>query len=79
MSVIQLVPGRRVVVGRSAAADIPIDDPKDRASMAITTASEPNGTHRLEHLSHTYSTLLGGQVVSGVITIADAAVIQIGD
>lgn len=80
VNVIQLVPGRRVVVGRSATADISIDDPKiSREHLAITTASEPNGTHQLEHLSHTNPTMLGGQIVSGVITIADGAEIKIGD
>jgi pSer/pThr/pTyr-binding forkhead associated (FHA) protein len=80
LNVSLVAPGRRVVIGRSAEADISIDDPRiSREHLAITAAAEPNGIHRLEHLSHTNPTLVGGHVVVGVINIADGAVIQIGD
>ncbi len=80
VNVSPLAPGRRVVVGRSEQADVSIVDPRiSREHLAITTSGEPNGTHLLEHLSHTNPTLVGGQIVTGVIPIADGAVIQIGD
>ena len=80
INVTRLAPGRRMVVGRSAEADIPIDDPKiSREHLAITAAAEPNGSHTLEHLSHTNPTLVGGTAVAGTVNITDGTVIQIGD
>jgi pSer/pThr/pTyr-binding forkhead associated (FHA) protein len=80
VNVALLAPGRRVVIGRSAEADISIDDPRiSREHLAITAASEPNGSHTLEHLSHTNPTLVSGQAVAGVVNITDGTVIQIGD
>ena len=80
VNVARLAPGRRVVVGRSAQADISIDNPRiSREHLAITVAAEPNGTHQVEHLSHTNPTLIGGQVIAGVVSVTDGAVIQIGD
>jgi len=80
VNVALLTPGRRVVIGRNAEADITIDDPRiSREHLAITAAAEPNGIHTLEHLSHTNPTLVGGQAVAGVVNITDGTAIQIGD
>jgi hypothetical protein len=80
VNVARLVPGRRVVVGRSAQADISIDSPTiSREHLAITTAARPDGAHQVEHLSHTNPTIIGGQTIAGVVSLTDGAVIQIGD
>jgi hypothetical protein len=80
VNVTRLAPGRRTVIGRSDQADVSIDDPRiSREHLAITTSAGPDGNHLLEHLSHTNPTLVGGQIVTGVISIADGAIIQIGD
>ncbi|MBV2354339.1 FHA domain-containing protein [Streptomyces sp. J2-1] len=76
---VHLLHGGRITVGRSADADVPLDDPDvSRLHCAVTVA--PDGTASLADLGSTNGTVLDGVRVGGhPVAFAPGALLRIGE
>ncbi|RKN39866.1 FHA domain-containing protein [Streptomyces hoynatensis] len=75
---VHLLRGGSVRIGRSADADVPLDDP-DVSRMHCAVALEPDGSATVADLGSTNGTFLDGREVTGRVPLPPGGVLRLGE